>query len=60
MKLYARTNEKSYLNGFNGEEWQEVQECRHWFPSGNRKCVRFADGFVCKVERCEIVQVFNK
>ena len=58
MKLMAKTNEKSYLNNFKGEEWQEVTECMAMFPSGKRPCVRFADGFICKINRCEVCYVF--
>lgn len=58
MKLMAKTNEKSYLNNFKGENWQEVSECFGYFPSGRRECVRFPDGFVCKIERCEVCYVF--
>ena len=60
MKLYARTNEGSYLNGFKGEGWQEVRTCFRWFPSGRRECVIFPDGFTPKADRCELAQVFTK
>lgn len=60
MKTYARTNEKSYLNNFQGETWQEVSLTTAWYPSGNRESVRFPSGFVCKADRCEIVYVFDK
>lgn len=53
-KIYARTNERSYLNNFNGEDWQEVEEVRRHYPSGFRKCYKFADGFICKADRCEV------
>lgn len=58
MKMMARTAEKSYLNNFNGETWQEVKTCYRYFPSGCRECVRFPSGFCVKVERCEICYVF--
>ena len=60
MKLMARTSEKSYLNNYKGENWAPVTECRRWFPSGNRLCVRFPSGFVCKVDRCELAYVLDK
>lgn len=58
IKTYARTNEKSWMNNYQGEDWQEVSLTSAWYPSGRREIVRFADGYVCKVGRCEIVYVF--
>lgn len=58
MKMMARTVEKSYLNNYQGESWQEVKTCYGYFPSGRRECVQFPDGFKVKVERCEICYVF--
>lgn len=58
IKTYARTNEKSWMNNYQGEDWQEVSLTYAWYPSGRREAVRFADGYVCKVGRCEIVYVF--
>ena len=58
IKTYARTNEKSWMNNYQGENWQEVSLTYAWYPSGRRETVRFADGCVCKVDRCEIVYVF--
>ena len=52
--LMARTNEKSYLNNYNGEAWQVVELVEKRYPSGICKCVKFADGFIVKIERCEI------
>ena len=52
--LMARTNEKSYLNNYNGEAWQVVELVEKRYPSGIRKCVKFADGFIVKIEKCEI------
>ena len=60
MKIYARTTEKSYLNNFQGEDWQEVTECFRYFPSGKRLCYKFASGFIVKKERCESCYVFEK
>jgi hypothetical protein len=60
MKMYARTNEKSYLNNYQGEDWQVVTTIYHRYPSGLRECVRFADGYVCKVDRCDVCYVFDK
>lgn len=60
MTLMARTNAKSYLNNYSGEGWAPVTECYRRFPSGNRLCVRFPDGFVCKADRCELAYVFTK
>lgn len=60
MKLMARTSEKSYLNNYKGEDWAEVKECRSWFPSGLRQCVKFPSGYVVKVDRCELAYVFEK
>lgn len=60
MKLMGRTNEKSFLNGYKGESWAEVKECRKWFPSGLRQCVKFPSGYTVKMERCELVYVFEK
>lgn len=60
MKLMGRTSEKSYLNNYKGESWQEVKECYGYYPSGCRKCVKFPDGFKVKVELCELVYVFDK
>ena len=54
MMLMARTNEKSYLNNYMGEAWQVVEIVYKRFPSGVRKCVKFADGFIVKIERCEV------
>lgn len=58
IKTYARTNEKSWMNNYQGEDWQEVSLTYAWYPSGRREAVRFADGYVCKVGRCEMVYVF--
>ena len=58
IKTYARTNEKSWMNNYQGEDWHEVSLTSAWYPSGRREIVRFADGYVCKVGRCEIVYVF--
>ena len=58
IKTYARTNEKNWMNNYQGEDWQEVSLTSAWYPSGRREVVRFADGYVCKVDRCEIVYVF--
>lgn len=58
IKTYARTNEKSWMNNYQGEDWQEVSLTYAWYLSGRREVVRFADGYVCKVDRCEIVYVF--
>lgn len=58
IKTYARTNEKSWMNNYQGEDWQEVSLTYAWYPSGRREAVRFTDGCVCKVDRCEIVYVF--
>ena len=58
IKTYARTNEKSWMNNYQGEDWQEVSLTCACYPSGRREAVRFADGYVCKVDRCEIVYVF--
>ena len=60
MKLMARTDNKSYLNNYKGEDWAPVIECYQSFPSGIRKCVRFPDGYKVKVEDCELVYVFDK
>lgn len=54
MTLMARTNEKSYLNNYFGEAWQVVEIVYERFPSGVHKCVKFADGFIVKIERCEV------
>jgi len=58
MKLYARTNEKSYLNDFQGEDWAVVKEVFRWFPSGRRLCFQFPSGYVVKADRCECCYVF--
>ena len=58
IKTYARTNEKSWMNNYQGEDWQEVSLTSAWYPSGRREAVRFADEYVCKVDRCEIVYIF--
>ena len=58
IKTYARTNKKSWMNNYQCEDWQEVSLTSAWYPSGRREVVRFADGYVCKVDRCEIVYVF--
>ena len=54
MKIYARTDRKSYLNDYQGEQWQEVSLTTKRFPSGVCECVQFADGFIVKKEFCEI------
>lgn len=58
IKTYARTDEKSWMNNYQGEDWQEVSLTSAWYPSGRREAVRFADGYVCKADRCKIVYVF--
>lgn len=58
MEAWARTNEKSYLNNYKGEEWQRVKEVFCRYPSGYRKCYQFPDGFICKADRCEACYVF--
>lgn len=60
MKMYARTNERSYLNNYKGESWQVVTTTYNYYPSGRRECVRFPSGFECKADRCEICYVFDK
>lgn len=58
IKTYARTNEKGWMNNYQGEDWQEISLTSAWYLSGRREVVRFADGYVCKVDRFEIVYVF--
>ena len=58
IKTYACTNEKSWMNNYQGEDWQEISLTSAWYHRGRREAVRFADGYVCKVDRCEIVYVF--
>lgn len=58
MKTMARTNEKSYLNNYKGESWQEVSIIKRHLPSGYRECVQFSDGYCVKVELCEVCYVF--
>ena len=41
MKIYARTNNKSWMNNYQGEDWQVVTLTHGFFPSGRRECVRF-------------------
>lgn len=60
MKIYARTNNKSWMNNYQGEGWQVVTLTHGFFPSGQRECVRFPSGYAPKVEDCEIVYVFDK
>lgn len=60
MKIYARTNNKSWMNNYQGEGWQVVTLTHSFFPSGRRECVRFPNGYMPKVEDCEIVYVFDK
>lgn len=52
--LIARTNERSYLNNNKGEDWAPVTLVRRYYPSGLRKCYKFPDGFIVKVEYCEV------
>ena len=52
--VIARTNQKSYRNGFRGEDWQIAKCGYRKFPSGLQKCVIFRDGFACKMSDCEI------
>lgn len=60
MKIYARTNNKSWMNNYQGEDWQVVTLTHGFFPSGRRECVQFPSGYMPKVEDCEIVYVFDK
>lgn len=60
MKIYARTNNKSWMNNYQGEDWQVVTLTHGFFPSGRRECVRFPSGYTPKVKDCEIVYVFDK
>lgn len=60
MKIYARTNNKNWMNNYQGEDWQVVTLIHIFFPSGRRECVRFPNGYAPKVEDCEIVYVFDK
>lgn len=59
MKMMARTNEKSYLNGYKGEDWAEVTTCYNRFSSGRKECVKFPSGFECRVDRCEVCYVYS-
>lgn len=58
MKMYARTKALPHLPNFKGENWQEVAETKHHYPSGLRSCVVFPSGKIYKIEQCEIVYVF--
>lgn len=60
MILMGRTREKSFLNGYQGEDWAVVKECIKYTPSGKRAYVQFPSGYQAKAELCELVYVFNK
>ncbi len=60
MVLMARTNEKSYLNNYKGENWAIVKEGTGFYPSGKCKTVTFPSGYKVKADRCELVYVFEK
>ena len=55
--LMARTNEKSYLNNYKGEDWAPVKVVYKYFPSGQRECYKFPSGFCVKVEYCETKEI---
>lgn len=55
--LIARTNEKSYLNNYRGEDWAPVTVTYMHYPSGYRKCYEFPDGFRVKAELCEVKEI---
>ena len=54
MKYYARTNEKSFLNNYQGEGWQAVTIISKRFPSGVYECAVFPNGHIVRTNRCEI------
>lgn len=61
MKMYARLKTLEFYHGPEMAGWHEVIKVQHYrFPSGMRECVVFGNGKAHKVDRCEIVYVFNK
>lgn len=60
MKMMARTNQKSYLNNYKGETWTEVKSSIGFYPGGCRETITFPDGFKCRIDKCEVIYVFDK
>lgn len=61
MKMYARLKTLEFYHGPEMAGWHEVTKVQHYrFPSGMRECVVFGNGKAHKVDRCEIVYVFDK
>ena len=52
--VVVRTAQKSYLNNFQGEDWQIAPVFWKRYPSGNHQAVRFKSDFVAKLSDCEI------
>lgn len=61
MRMYARLKTLEFYHGPEMAGWHEVTKVQHYrFPSGMRECVVFGNGKAHKVDRCEIVYVFDK
>lgn len=61
MRMYARLKTLEFYHGPEMAGWHEVTKVQHYrFPSGMRECVIFGNGKAHKVDRCEIVYVFDK